>query len=109
MKEISAEEGIVASGYERNYAEFSRIYQFAKCLLFHPTSGLYSCPLAMTDGAAKTFEVLKSPKYNEIYKRLTSRDPSLFWTSGQWMTEKRGPTRLYQYEVCSTSAHVLVS
>lgn len=57
MKEIAAEEGIVATGYERKYKEYSRIYQFAKCLIFHPSSGLYSCPLAMTDGAAKTFEV----------------------------------------------------
>lgn len=61
MKDISAAEGIVASGYERKYAEFSRIFQFAKCFIFHPSSGMYSCPIAMTDGAAKTFEVkLKS-------------------------------------------------
>lgn len=57
MKELAAEEGIIASGYEKKYMEYSRIYQFAKCLLFHPSSGLYSCPLAMTDGAAKTFKV----------------------------------------------------
>jgi len=57
MKDISAEEGIVATGYERKHGEYSRIHQFAKCLIFHPSSGLYSCPLAMTDGAAKTFEV----------------------------------------------------
>ncbi|ODN04886.1 putative acyl-CoA dehydrogenase AidB [Orchesella cincta] len=90
MKDISAEEGIVASGYERKYGEYSRIHQFAKCLIFHPSSGLYSCPLAMTDGAAKTLEVLKLPQYNEVYSRLTSRDPSKFWSSGQWMTERRG-------------------
>lgn len=24
------------------------------------------------------------------YPRLTSREPGQFWTSGQWMTEKRG-------------------
>ena len=36
---------------------FSRIHQFAKLLLFSPSSGLYSCPLAMTDGAAKLIEV----------------------------------------------------
>lgn len=56
MKEISAEEGIVASGYERKFGEFSRIFQFAKSFLYQPNSGLYSCPLAMTDGAAKTLE-----------------------------------------------------
>ena len=26
----------------------------------------------------------------DTYSRLTSRDPSSFWTSGQWMTEKGG-------------------
>jgi alkylation response protein AidB-like acyl-CoA dehydrogenase len=25
-----------------------------------------------------------------VFKRLTSRDPAEFWTSGQWMTERRG-------------------
>ncbi len=35
----------------------SRVYQVAKLFLFSPSSGLYSCPLAMTDGAAKLIEV----------------------------------------------------
>ena len=30
---------------------------YIKLFLFSPSSGLYSCPLAMTDGAAKTIEV----------------------------------------------------
>ena len=36
---------------------FSRIYQVAKNYMFSPHSGLYSCPLAMTDGAAKVLQV----------------------------------------------------
>ena len=28
-----------------------------KLFMFSPVSGLYSCPLAMTDGAAKTIKV----------------------------------------------------
>ena len=47
----------MALGYERPYDEFSRIYQFAKLFLYAPSSGVYSCPLAMTDGAAKTIQV----------------------------------------------------
>ena len=35
----------------------SRVHQAAKLLLYCPSSGLYSCPLAMTDGAAKLIEV----------------------------------------------------
>ena len=26
----------------------------------------------------------------DAYNRLTSRDPEKFWTSGQWMTERKG-------------------
>ena len=34
--------------------------------LFAASSGLYSCPLAMTDGAAKTIEVLYMPNINPL-------------------------------------------
>src|SRR5690606_22508429 len=47
LHEIAAEEGIVAAGYERTQGEFSRLYQFAKLYLYHPSSAIYSCPLAM--------------------------------------------------------------
>jgi hypothetical protein len=57
MKRISAEEGLIAIAYERKYAEWSRLYQLAKMFLFAPSSGVYGCPLAMTDGAAKSIEV----------------------------------------------------
>ena len=57
MKSISAREGLVAIPYERKYAEFSRLYQLVKLYMFAPSSGMYGCPLAMTDGAAKTLEV----------------------------------------------------
>uniref|UniRef100_A0ABM5F2A9 Acyl-CoA dehydrogenase family member 11-like isoform X2 n=1 Tax=Pogona vitticeps TaxID=103695 RepID=A0ABM5F2A9_9SAUR len=91
MKEFSAEEGLVAEAYERRYSNWSRIYQIAKLFLFAPSSGLFSCPLAMTDGVAKVIESLGVPKLLEdVYARLTSRDPGQFWTSGQWMTERRG-------------------
>ncbi|CAG5136104.1 unnamed protein product [Candidula unifasciata] len=93
MKEISAEEGLIACGYERKFGEWSRLYQIAKFYLFEPSGGLYGCPLAMTNGAAKTLELYKSQfpaLYERAFTRLTSRDPKLFWTSGQWMTEKQG-------------------
>lgn len=32
--------------------------QMVKLYMFSPVSGLYSCPLAMTDGAAKTIQVI---------------------------------------------------
>jgi len=60
---------------------------------------MVSCPLAMTDGAAFTLKALKSdPSASSLWHkeldialdRLTSSDPERHWTSGQWMTEKRG-------------------
>jgi putative acyl-CoA dehydrogenase len=91
LKRVSAEEGLVAIGYERNEAEFSRLYQFAKLYLFNPSSAIYTCPLAMTDGAARLLEVIGSqPLKERAFTRLTSRDPDRFWTSGQWMTERTG-------------------
>ena len=68
QKRVSAREGLVAIPYERREGRFSRIYQTVKLYLYGPASGLYSCPLAMTDGAAKTLEnIMKQglilPKY----------------------------------------------
>lgn len=88
---IAAEEGIVAAGYERTHHDLSRVYQFAKLYLYHPSSAIYSCPLAMTDGAAKVLELYGSEEMKQkAFKFLTSRDPEKFWTSGQWMTERSG-------------------
>ena len=68
-----------------------------KLMLFVPSSGLVCCPLAMTDGAAFTLRELKrtqspywDPDLEEAYQGLISADPAKMWTSGQWMTEKRG-------------------
>ena len=91
LKRVSAQEGLVAIAYEREHGEYSRIHQAAKLHLFGPSSGLYNCPLAMTDGAARLIEAeAVASLMGSAFKRLTSRSPSHFWTSGQWMTEKMG-------------------
>lgn len=68
-------------------------------MLFQPSGAMVSCPLAMTDGAAYTLKAIKSdPATRELWHPeldlaldcLTSKDPRIAWTSGQWMTEKRG-------------------
>lgn len=66
--------------------------------MYQPSSGLFGCPLAMSDGAAYTISLLlKKPNVNsslnasyleKAYNHLTSRTDA--WTSGQWMTEKKG-------------------
>lgn len=90
LDRISATEGIVATGYERKHGAHSRIDQFARLYLFAPSSALYSCPLAMTDGAARFLEVHGDESLKPVLAHLTSRDPNEFWTSGQWMTERTG-------------------
>jgi len=89
---VAAEKGLVAIGYERAHGRFSRMHQFALVHLFHPSSQIYTCPLAMTDGAARTLEALGAghPRFERAFAHLTSRDPARAWTSGQWMTERTG-------------------
>ena len=98
LDRISAAEGIVATAYERAHGAHSRIDQFARLYLFAPSSALYSCPLAMTDGAARFLEVYGDESTRSVFAHLTSRDPRHFWTSGQWMTERSGGS-----DVASTS------
>ncbi len=85
---IAAEQGLVATAYERKLGAHSRLHQAALTYLFHPASDIYSCPLAMTDGAAKTLR--SHGAQADAVAHLTSRDPKAFWTSGQWMTESTG-------------------
>jgi alkylation response protein AidB-like acyl-CoA dehydrogenase len=88
---VAAREGLVAIGYERAHGIFSRLHQFALVYLFAPSSQVYTCPLAMTDGAARTLETLADSALRErALPHLVSRDPDTSWTSGQWMTERTG-------------------
>jgi len=88
---LAVRHGLVATAYERQRGRFARIEQFAKVYLFHPSSDVYSCPLAMTDGAARTLIEAGNPRLIEhALPHLTARDSALFWTSGQWITETTG-------------------
>ncbi len=90
MHRIAAEEGIVATAYERKHSG-ARIHQFALLYLYHPSSAIYSCPLAMTDGAARVLEIRgEDDLRREVLPHLISRDPDTMWTAGQWMTERSG-------------------
>jgi alkylation response protein AidB-like acyl-CoA dehydrogenase len=88
---IAAERGIVATAYERSHGAYSRVHQLALAYLFTPSTDIYSCPLAMTDGAASALIAAGNQALIErAVPHLTSRDPRAFWTSGQWMTEAAG-------------------
>ena len=88
---LAAEHGVVATAYEQKHGSLSRVHQCALAYLFTPSTDIYSCPLAMTDGAART--LLSSGNQALIDRavpHLITRDPKEFWTSGQWMTELTG-------------------
>ncbi|ATB34094.1 acyl-CoA dehydrogenase family protein [Melittangium boletus] len=88
---LTAKRGLVAVAYEQKHGDRSRLHQFALNYLIQPSLDIYSCPLAMTDGAARTLLSLDNPELvARALPHLTSRDPATFWTSGQWMTERTG-------------------
>ncbi|OAG11752.1 uncharacterized protein CC84DRAFT_48668 [Paraphaeosphaeria sporulosa] len=101
LKDIGYEEGIVAVAYDKSNTAFNRrIHQFANVYLWGPTGTMTGCPQSMTDGAAVLMsrhlrdpdgdQPGRSQVFEEVYRRLTSRNHKEAWTSGQWMTERTG-------------------
>mgnify|MGYP001548440953 CR=1 FL=1 len=90
-EDIAAREGLIALPHEAPLGALSRVLQFALVYLFTPSTDVYACPLAMSDGAARTIAASGNRALIErALPRLVSRDPAQFWTSGQWMTEPIG-------------------
>jgi acyl-CoA dehydrogenase len=88
---LAARTGMVAAGYEPRLGARARTHQFAIVHLLAPSLDVYSCPLAMTDGAARTLLASGDRALIDRYvPLLTTRDPATMWTSGQWMTERTG-------------------
>ncbi len=99
LKDFSSKNALVSDGYQREFGEYSRIYQFVKLFLFTPSSAIYTCPLAMTDGAARLLEVYGDNSLrNTYFQRYISTDPTEFYGSGQWMTEKTGGSDVSETE-----------
>jgi alkylation response protein AidB-like acyl-CoA dehydrogenase len=88
---LAAKHGMVAAGYEDRFGAHNRTHQFAIVHVLGPSLDVYSCPLAMTDGAARTLLASGNQELIERYvPLLVTRDPKKMWTSGQWMTERTG-------------------
>lgn len=88
---LAATHGLVARAYTADADARSRIEQMALAYLFIPSTDIFGCPLAMTDGAARALLASgNEPLIDRALPHLTSRDPAAFWTSGQWMTELPG-------------------
>jgi alkylation response protein AidB-like acyl-CoA dehydrogenase len=96
---LAAEHGIVATAYEGRHGRFSRVHQSALAFLFTPSTDIYSCPLAMTDGAARTLiDSGNQELIDRALPHLLTRKAEEFWTSGQWMTELTGGSDVGQSE-----------
>lgn len=91
LQAISAREGLVAIAYDPALGSHARLVQAALIHLFSASSAIFSCPLAMTDAAARVLSDLGEPALRDrVVPALLTTDPALFTTSGQWMTERPG-------------------
>jgi alkylation response protein AidB-like acyl-CoA dehydrogenase len=95
--DVATYHAVLASGHENH--EHARLEEFARVYIYHVASEFYTCPLAMTDGAATA---LKASGNQALIERalphFLSRDPATFWLSGQWMTETHGGSDVGQTE-----------
>ncbi|GAA0722878.1 acyl-CoA dehydrogenase family protein [Dokdonella soli] len=88
---LTARYGLVAAGHETTHGAHARTDQFARVYLHHIASEFYTCPLAMSDGAATALKASgNSALIERALPHLLSRDPATLWLSGQWMTETAG-------------------
>jgi alkylation response protein AidB-like acyl-CoA dehydrogenase len=86
---ITTRHAVLAAGHVEN--EHARLEQFARVYLYHVASEFYTCPLAMTDGAATALKACGNQALIErALPHFLSRDIATFWLSGQWMTETVG-------------------
>jgi alkylation response protein AidB-like acyl-CoA dehydrogenase len=87
--QLTTTHAVLAAGHTNS--EHARLEEFARVYLYHVASEFYTCPLAMTDGAATAIKTSGNEVLIErALPHFLSRDASSFWLSGQWMTENAG-------------------
>ncbi|TPX18059.1 uncharacterized protein E0L32_011878 [Thyridium curvatum] len=114
LQEFGFEHGIVAYNYDTDHAQYSRLVQMLRLHLWEASCASTTCPGAMQDGATRllqrhlhkgsTLDPTLRRVLQNAYDRLTSRDPTRAWTSGQWMTERPGGSDVSQTETVATHA-----
>ncbi|PSN70772.1 hypothetical protein BS50DRAFT_570273 [Corynespora cassiicola Philippines] len=113
LKQIGFEEGVVGVAYDESITTLNRrVYEFALNHVWTCTATMTGCPMSMTDGAAALIrkhladsdgdQPGRGKVLKDAYRRLTSRDPSTAWTSGQWMTERTGGSDVSGTETVAT-------
>jgi alkylation response protein AidB-like acyl-CoA dehydrogenase len=89
--DVATRYGLVAAGHAAAHGMHARVDQFARVYLYHVASGFYTCPLAMSDGAATALKASgEQALIDRAVPHLLARDRAGLWLSGQWMTETAG-------------------
>jgi len=87
--QLTTRHAVLAAGHTDS--AHARLEEFARVYLYHLASEFYTCPLAMTDGAATAIKAAGNQTLiDRALPHFLSRDASAFWLSGQWMTENTG-------------------
>jgi acyl-CoA dehydrogenase len=95
--QLTTRHGILACGHENH--EHARLEEFTRAYVYHVASEFYTCPLAMTDGAATALKASGNKALiDRALPHFLSRDAYSFWLSGQWMTENAGGSDVSQTE-----------
>lgn len=98
-RKVSLHYGVPGLPYSQPYGAHSRLVQASMIYLLQPVSGFFTCPLAMTDGAAGALLQAGNDELIERYlPRLTADEGGEFSLSGQWMTETTGGSDLSRTE-----------
>ncbi len=110
QRRAAARHALVALPYQAEararWGAGARLVQHALLHLYAPESATFSCPVAMSDGAAA---LLSRPEVDPAVRdawlpRLLSTDPDTAATSGQWMTEAQGGSDLSRSSTVATPA-----
>jgi alkylation response protein AidB-like acyl-CoA dehydrogenase len=107
LQDTGIREGIVALAYEGSKDKWNhRIHQYIKYHVWSGSSAIVTCPSAMTDGAAKLLGCHLDDENGEVFAKarakLISRENGVAWTSGQWMTERKGGSDVRGTETIAT-------
>lgn len=118
LQDFGLENGIVATGYRKDLAGSARVVQIAKIHLWGASSAMVVCPSGMQDGATSVLitELARPPPsslpkdmvdtrrrvFERALSHLLDTDPKKAWTSGQWMTERRGGSDVSGTETFAT-------
>ena len=92
--------GLVAAAYDPLYAAHGRVVQAALIQLFEAGTANATCPLSMSDGAARVLMTHDPQLADRWVAALVARDAAV--TSGQWMTEQTGGSDVSRLQTRAT-------